>query len=75
MFAKLKLYDCSGTLREGFKYNEIGERFININHIVEVSDSSDGYSAITFHGGNSYVKMSYFVRMKADALVAHLSAR
>jgi hypothetical protein len=72
MFAKLETYSCSGTPREGFTYTKAGERYFNVNHIVAIADCSDGFSAITFHGGNAYVLSTYYIKMKADALVAHL---
>lgn len=75
MFVKLELYSSKVTPASGFEYVKLGTRYINSNHIVEVSDSSNGYSAITLHGGNAQSNTVYFVSVKADALVTHLSSK
>ena len=69
MFIKLEVFTANGSPGEGFTFLSAGEKYINVKHIVFVSEFNDGFSRLDFHGGNAYVSMSYFVRMKPYELV------
>ncbi|MCB1337468.1 MAG: hypothetical protein KDK10_08450 [Maritimibacter sp.] len=75
MFVKLELFDWRGTPAKGYDFIPLGERYINPGHVVEISDISDGYSAITFHGGNAQSSSAYAVKMTADDLAKRLSSK